>query len=143
MCPRTQSYPAYGLRRLWSEDVTWSKLLLEVQNWPLFNENISVIKQILFCKTAKKHFHIANETFLGLEIGCRTWNILPKLLHYECFTTKNFEIRSIFELRFFEVSNVRTSHYGIRFFEANYLLLVEHEYIRSFSKLFSKFKQIR
>ena len=28
-----------------------------------------------------------------------------KLLHYECFTLKNFEIRSFFELRNFEVSN--------------------------------------
>ena len=49
--------------------------------------------------------------------------VFCKLLHYEGFTTKNFEIRSIFKLRFFNVSQIRTSYYGLRLFEVTKIVV--------------------
>ncbi len=73
---------------------------------------------------------------------CNTSDVGTKLLHYECFATKNFEIWSISNFDFFEVCETLTSNYGLQFFKVKNLCLVNTYTFEGFQINFKNFIQV-
>ena len=100
---------------------------------------VTVIHKNLFLFGTIRLVRRTNEEQYSMR-RCEHLGTATKLLHYEGFTSENFEIRSIFELWISNFIKFRLRKHGLRLFRSWKKLLIHYVYIRSISKCwYSKF----